>query len=124
MQDYSILVSFLRCYFQSELYPTDLLGASKQCVLQYDSEAAWETILQCSQDDATLTEFARTLLEVQNKRPTFEQTPHIFLNEQYSSLAGVDLKKALCRVTVSSCGDDPFRCNTFPTQTGNRHLAV
>lgn len=102
MTDYVVLLDFLKCYFQSEDYPTDMSSATEQCFLRYDSQAAWANVLTCAQAEQTLINFARVVLDVQNNyRPLLQRTPHIFLGDDYSALAAVDLHKAVCRVTVS-----------------------
>ena len=99
---YSFIVpDFIRCHFQSELYPTDLIGASKQCFNQLISEEEWEKLLNCSQDADIFSQYASIVKDEQQIRPLFEQSPHVYLNEQYNELAPIDLKKALCRVQVS-----------------------
>ena len=94
------LVDFLKCYFQSEHYPMDLVKASEMCVLKLSDQNSLETITACAKSELTMINYGDAVLRAQKLRPLLVQTPHLFINQEYSNLAGIDLRKALCRVQV------------------------
>lgn len=94
------MVPFLSCYFQNELFSVDLLGATKQCIAQLGDQVNWTTIETCTEDEWKLDSYIWAVSKAQQMRPLFYQTPHVYLNDEYSALAAIDLKKALCRAKV------------------------
>lgn len=90
-------LTFLQCYFQSEHFPVDLMNASKQC----HSELDWEVVIACVANSESFTDFANDVRVTQDLRPITELSLRVSLNGQFSHLAAIDLKKALCRINVS-----------------------
>jgi len=95
------ITEFLSCYYQSEYYPTDLSGASQQCIVKIMGQSSWDNALSCSKEQSFIDVYNEMGYRAQIIRPLTLKTPHIYLDEQYSSLASIDLKKAICRVDVS-----------------------
>lgn len=89
-------MTFLQCYFQSEHFPVDLMTASKQC----HSENDWEVVIACANNIESFADFANDVRVTQDHRPITELSLRVSLNDQFSHLAAIDLKKALCRVNV------------------------
>lgn len=105
-------VAFLECYFQSELFPFDLLGATRQCAEAAFNEDGWQLLSGCAADPATMAAYAEAFLRAESFRPPIRQTPYVLLEETYASLAPVDLRKALCRHGQSLNGDDIWQCES------------
>lgn len=118
-----LIVDFLSCYYQSELYPTDLSGASQQCIVTLAGEIAWDKASSCTRDNTWLSVYAEMLRNTMKLRPLILQTPYVFLHEQYYALASVDLRKAICRVEAS---DNLFfyQSNLTLNFLGRRHLGM
>ena len=98
------LANFLKCYFENELYPVDMVGASQQCIIRLSGEATWNQVSACAENADRFNDYVQVVLLSQAYRPLIDQTPHVLLNvgyDDYSNLAAIDLKKALCRVKVS-----------------------
>lgn len=98
-------LKFLSCYFQSELFPVDLIGATKQCYEQINSMNNWDDLIECANDTIQYKTYMETTLGFQQYRPLTVKTPYIFLNDKFSPLAAIDLKKAICREQSTNIWD-------------------
>lgn len=96
----NVTQNFLKCYFQSELFPVDILTATHNCLVSLQGQSGWETVKGCSQDQDKMANYHDAVIYGQQLRPIIAETPHVYLNDESPALAVYDLKKALCRVTV------------------------
>lgn len=78
----------------------NILEATKSCLISLQGQSVWDKMEACSQDEATMANYFDIVRYNQQLRPLIIETPHVYLNDDSSALAVIDLKKALCRVTV------------------------
>lgn len=60
----------------------------------------WDDLIECANDTIQYKTYMETTLGFQQYRPLTVKTPYIFLNDKFSPLAAIDLKKAICREQV------------------------
>ncbi len=99
------MITFLQCFFKSEHFPLDLLHASQYCFeIQDNDETSWETITACAQNyysQQDYYDFVRSSFSLPRFKGEENLLVRVDLNFEYSVLAAVDLKKAICRANVS-----------------------
>ncbi len=96
---------FLHCYFKSEHFPLDLLHASQYCFEIQDNDlTSWETIVACAQNHYSQQDyygFVQSMFSMPRFEGEENELVRVDFNFEYSALAAVDLKKAICRANVS-----------------------